>query len=61
MGNRPTGVTSMVSKATLLKAWIAVQRRKGIEPNADTTWAKIRDTWPNLTPEEQEKLFQEVR
>jgi hypothetical protein len=48
-------------KVNYLKAWLKRRRMKGIEPNANATWAKIKETWPTLPTEEWKALFQEVK
>lgn len=49
------------NKVRALINWQQRRREKGMEPNADALWAKIKETWPHLTQEEWEALFQETK
>jgi hypothetical protein len=45
-------------EAQTTRAYIKRQRAKGIEPTADEIWALINRSWPGLTAEEKEQVFQ---
>jgi hypothetical protein len=48
-------------KVSVMKMWVKRRRDKGIEPNADAIWARIKENWPYMLQEEWEEIFQEVK
>ncbi len=40
------------------RAYIRRKRSKGLEPSADEIWALINRSWPGLSDEDKEKVFQ---
>lgn len=40
------------------RSYVKRRRAKGTEPLADEIWRIIRSSWPGLTDEEHERIFQ---
>lgn len=49
----------MNRKSHTMRAWVQRRRDKGIEPDADTIWKRIKTNWPTLSEAEAETIFQE--
>jgi hypothetical protein len=48
-------------KVSALRAWMRGKRLRGIEPTADELWDRIKKTWPYVTQEQWEAIFQSVK
>jgi hypothetical protein len=45
-------------EASKTHSYIERRRKKGVELNADEIWQMIRATWPGLSEEQHEAIFQ---
>jgi hypothetical protein len=48
-------------KVSVMKMWVKRRRDRGMEPNADAIWARIKENWPYMLQEELEEIFHEVK